>query len=104
MRYYYDKQYGNDLSSLLRQRVPYAEWLKRPLRPLKRALFDALQRPQYQGNAVLPTGYTAPAVPSDEAVRLAAAFTVADEFMAAYNAMHPTEFLFKQQTLTKALS
>ncbi|OGX87118.1 hypothetical protein BEN47_11595 [Hymenobacter lapidarius] len=104
MRYYYDKQYGNDLGSLLRQRVPYAEWLKRPLRPLKRALFDALQRPQYQGNATLPTGYVAPAATPNEAARLAAAFVVADEFMAAYNAAHPTDFLFKQQNLTKALA
>lgn len=104
MRYYYDKQYGNDLGSLLRQRVPYVEWLKRPLRPLKRALFNALDRPQYQGNATLPTGYTTPATASDDAAQLAAAFVVADDFMTSYNATHPTEFLFKEQNLTKALS
>jgi glycosyltransferase involved in cell wall biosynthesis len=104
MRYYYDKQFGNDLGSLLRQRVPYAEWLKRPLRPLKRALFSALKRPQYEGNATLPTGYApAAAAPLDAAAQLATAFEVADRFMADYNAAHPVEYLFKNNQLTKAL-
>ena len=58
MRYYYDKRFGNDLCSLLWQRVPYTEWLKKPLRPLRRVLFSLLKRPIYQGNAIFPTGYS----------------------------------------------
>jgi glycosyltransferase involved in cell wall biosynthesis len=104
MRYYYDKQYGNDLASLLRQRVPYVEWLKRPLRPLKRAVFQALSRPQYEGNSTLPTGY-APhsynSLPTE--TQLAVAFNVADDLMASYNKQHPTEFLFRAQQMTKTL-
>ena len=105
MRYYYDKQFGNDVASLLRQRVPYAEWLKRPLRPLKRALFSALDRPQYQGNSTIPTGHkaadSAGAVPE---AALQIAFDVADQLMDTYNAAHPTEFLFRAQQITKVLA
>ena len=104
MRYYYDKQYGNDLASLLRQRVPYAEWLKKPLRPLKRALFRALNRPQYQGNSSIPTGYTPATAPLTADARLAQAFDVADNLMATYNAAHPTEFLTKATEISKVMS
>lgn len=104
MRYYYDKQFGNDLGSLLRQRVPYAEWVKKPLRPLKRAVFGALKRPQYQGNSIQATDYIAPAAAPAAAEQLALAFQVADRFMLAYNAAHPTEFLFREQQLTKVLN
>ena len=103
MRYYYDKRFGNDLGSLLRQRVPYTEWLKKPLRPLRRVLFSLLKRPIYQGNATLPTGYSP--VPDFITVdeQLVAAFTVADQFMAEYNRARPTEFLLKNNQLTKAM-
>ncbi|WP_046243181.1 glycosyltransferase family A protein [Hymenobacter terrenus] len=102
MRYYYDKRFGNDLGSLLRQRVPYAEWLKRPLRPFKRALFGLLNWPQYKGNTPLLTGHVAAA--TGPAADLATAFAVADRFMADYNAAHPTEFLFQANQLTKVLA
>lgn len=104
MRYYYDKQYGNDLGSLLRQRVPYAEWLKKPLRPIKRALFNSLSMKQYEGNSKVPTTYVTPAGGVAPADALQTAFDVADELMRSYNAAHPTEFLFQEQQLTKALS
>jgi|GEM_PF-600025 len=104
MRYYYDKRYGNDLGSLLRQRVPYAEWLKKPLRPLKRLLFNGLKMEQYRGNASMPTTYSAPTNGATPADVLQTAFDVADKFMEAYNAAHPTQFLFQEQQLTKALS
>ena len=104
MRYYYDKQFGNDLSSLLRQRVPYAEWLKKPLRPVKRAIFQALNRPQYQGNSTWATGHVAPAAPLAAAEQLALAFRVADGFMANYNATHAADFLYREQQITKVLS
>ena len=103
MRYYYDKRFGNDLGSLLRQRVPYTEWLKKPLRPLKRVLFALLKRPDQLGNAAMPTGYSPSAAPLGAEARLAAAFAVADKFMAEYNRTHPTEFLFKNNQLTKAI-
>ena len=103
MRYYYDKRFGNDLGSLLRQRVPYTEWLKKPLRPFKRVFFALLKRPDQQGNATMPTGYSSGAAPLSIEARLVAAFAVADEFMAEYNRAHPTEFLFKNNQLTKAL-
>jgi hypothetical protein len=102
MRYYYDKGYGK-LSNILAQRVPF-EWIKRPLRPFKRALFTWLNRPQYEGNTTRPTGYQPGTAPSDDAARLSIAFRVADEFMTAYNADNPTEFLFKSNALTKTLS
>ncbi|GAB2705036.1 hypothetical protein GCM10011495_15590 [Hymenobacter frigidus] len=103
MRYYYDKRFGNDLGSLLRQRVPYIEWLKKPLRPLKRVLFAILKRPDYQSNATMPTGYSSNSAPLSANAQLAAAFVVADKFMAEYNRVHPTEFLFKNNQLTKAM-
>ena len=103
MRYYYDKRFGNDLGSLLRQRVSYTEWLKKPLRPFKSVFFALLKRPDQQGNATMPTGYSSGAAPLSIEARLVAAFAVADEFMAEYNRAHPTEFLFKNNQLTKAL-
>lgn len=103
MRYYYDKRFGNDVGSILRQRIPYGEWLKKPLRPLKRALFSLIKRPQYEGNAQLTTGYV-PASTAAPVADLATAFVVADQFMVDYNAAHPTEFLFKANQLTKVLA
>ena len=101
MRYYYDRQYAS-LKNVLVQRMPF-EWVKKPLRPIKRALFGLLNRPQYQGNTSHPTGYVPSAVPLIEPARLAEAFRVADSFMQTYNAQHPTTFLFKSNQLTKAL-
>ncbi|MDO7853079.1 glycosyltransferase family A protein [Hymenobacter convexus] len=101
IRYYYDKRYSS-LKNVLTQRVPF-DWLKKPLRPLKRALFDLLNRPQYQGNTAVATGYVATGV-LDETTRLSVAFEVADRFMAAHNAANPTRFLFKTNPITKALS
>ena len=103
MRYYYDKRFGNDLGSLLRQRISYTEWLKKPLRPLKRILFALLKRPDYHGNATLSTGYSPSPAPLSANAQLAAAFTVADQFMAEYNRSHPTEFHFKNHQLTKVM-
>ena len=101
MRYYYDKQFGNDVVSLLRQRVPYGEWLKKPVRPAKQAVFRLLNIKQWEGDPAMPTNYAA--VPGEPA--LAAAFRVADESMAQYNAQHPTEFISKGdlQPIAKAM-
>ncbi|MDO7846739.1 glycosyltransferase family A protein [Hymenobacter sp. M29] len=101
IRYYYDKRYSS-LKNVLTQRLPF-DWLKEPFRPIKRALFDLLKRPQYQGNTAVATGYVAKAA-LDETTRLAVAFEVADQFMAAHNAANPTQFLFKTNQITKALS
>ncbi|GAA3993051.1 glycosyltransferase family A protein [Hymenobacter antarcticus] len=103
MRYYYDKRFGNDVGSILSQRIPYGEWLKKPLRPLKRILFSMMNRPQYEGNAQFATGYVP--MPVDAPVAdLATAFVVADKFMVDYNAVHPTEFLFQANQITKVLA
>lgn len=103
MRYYYDKRFGNDLGSLLRQRISYTEWLKKPLRPFKRILFALLKRDDHQGNAAMSTGYAVSSKPLSADTQLATAFVVADNFMAEYNRTHPTEFLFKNHQLIKAL-
>jgi|SRR6476661_792591 len=99
MRYFYDKRIGHGFMDYVRYKSGWAEALKKPIRPVKRAVFDLLKVPQYQGHAQLATGYVP--VPGEEP--LAAAFRVADEFMERYNAEHPAEFLYKAQTLTKAL-
>ncbi|MBF9143438.1 glycosyltransferase [Hymenobacter properus] len=101
IRYYYDKRYSS-LKNVLKQRVPL-DMLKKPLRPLKRILFDVLKRPQYQGNSSMSTGYTGGSA-LDDATRLSVAFEVADKFMAAHNAANPTQFLFKANQITKALT
>lgn len=98
MKFYYDKRIGNGFRDFVRHKSGWLEQLKKPLRPAKRALFDLLKRPQYQGNQTLTTGYMPSTEPSDEAARLATAFAVADQLMADYNAAHPTEFLFRAQT------
>lgn len=100
MRYYYDKRIGHSFADYVRYKSGWLEGLKKPIRPLKRALFDAIKMPQYQGHQQLPTGYVA--TPGVDA--LAAAFQVCDQFMAEHNAAHPTQFLFKQQELSKALT
>ncbi|GAB3832121.1 glycosyltransferase family A protein [Hymenobacter jeollabukensis] len=99
MRYYYDKRYGS-FKNMLSQRLPF-EWVKKPLRPLKRAVFQLLKRPMYEGNTAQPSGYVADGQVIDDVERLNTAFRVADEFMRTYNAAHPTEFLFKGNPLTK---
>ena len=96
MRYYYDKRFGNDLGSLLRQRVPYLEWMKKPLRPFRRALFSLLKRPHYEERNLLATGYEPSDKPLDSNGQLAVAFHVADRFMVDYNLGHPAEFLFEK--------
>ena len=103
MKFYYDKGIGNSFSDFVRHKSGWLEQLKKPLRPAKRVLFSALNRPQYEGNPTLVTDYVASAEPLDEATRLTTAFEVADRLMANYNAAHPTEFLFKNNQLTKAL-
>ena len=104
MKFYYDKQIGNSFRDFVRYKSGWLENLKKPLRPAKRVLYDLMKRPQYQGNPAMPTGYVPSAVPLDEAARLFLAFDVADQLMKEYNAKHPTEFLFKNNQLTKALS
>ena len=104
MKFYYDKGIGNSFRDFVFHKSGWLDTLKKPLRPAKRALYDLMRRPQYQGNPTLATGYVPGLEPLDDAARLAVAFDVADEFMAQYNAVHPTEFLFKNNQLTKALS
>lgn len=104
MRFYYDKRIGNSFRDFVHHKSGWVEQLKKPLRPVKRALFSALGRSQYAGNPQLPTGYVAGPLPLDDVARLPIAFAVADQLMADYNAAHPTEFLFKNSQLTKALS
>jgi glycosyltransferase involved in cell wall biosynthesis len=98
MRFFYDKRIGQGFGDYFRFKSRWRETLKAPVRPVKRLVFDLLKLPQYQGHAQLPTGYTAG---PDEP--LVAAFRIADAFMTRYNAEHPAEFLYQQQTLTKAL-
>ncbi|UOQ97074.1 glycosyltransferase family 2 protein [Hymenobacter sp. 5317J-9] len=104
MKFYYDKRIGHTFKDFVRHQSGWLEMLKKPLRPAKRVLYDLLKRPQYMGNTTMPTGYVPGPAPLDDAARLATAFDVADRLMADYNAAHPTEFLFKNNQLTKALS
>ena len=104
MRFYYDKNIGNTFVDFVQHKSGWVEQLKKPLRPVKRALFSTLKRQQYEGNQSLSTGYVHGLVPLDEAQRLTVAFEVAEHFMSTYNAAHPTEFIFKNNQLTKALS
>lgn len=104
MRFYYDKSIGNSFRDFVQHKSGWVEQLKKPLRPVKRVLFSALNRPQYEGNQIMPTGYVPGPSPLDEAQRLTIAFEVAERLMSSYNAAHPAEFLFKNNQLTKALS
>ena len=103
MKFYYDKRIGNSFRDFVRYKSGWLEQLKQPFRPAKRVLYNALKRPQYEGNQTLATGYVLSAAPLDDTMRLTTAFDVADRLMADYNAAHPTEFLFKNNQLTKAL-
>lgn len=99
MRYFYDKRIGHGFTDYVRYKSGWLDALKKPIRPLKRTLFDQFKLAQYQGHSQIPTAY----VPVEGEVSLVAAFRVADEFMTRYNVEHPAEFLYKEQTLTKAL-
>jgi glycosyltransferase involved in cell wall biosynthesis len=99
MRFFYDKRIGHSFVDYVRYKSGWLEALKKPIRPIKRKVFDLLKAPQYQGHAQISTGY----VPGNEEP-LAAAFSAADAHMTRYNAEHPAEFLYKQQVLTKALT
>ncbi|GAB3724562.1 hypothetical protein GCM10027594_05780 [Hymenobacter agri] len=76
------------------------EAAKRPLRPMKRALFDRMGWAQFQNPEVFSTGY----VPRAGEDHLAACFRVCDEFMAAQNAVRKVEFIYKAQAISKVLS
>ncbi|GAA4370390.1 hypothetical protein GCM10023185_44800 [Hymenobacter saemangeumensis] len=99
MRYFYDKRIGHGFIDYIRHKSGWLESLKKPIRPLKRSLFGMLKVPQYQDHVPMSSGY----VPVPGEAPLEAAFRVADDFMERYNAEHPAEFLYKAQTLTKAL-
>lgn len=103
MKFYYDKTISNSFRDFVRHKSGWLEQIKMPLRPVKRVLFDLMKRAQYQGNSATTTGYQPGPSPLDATAQLAVAFTVADQFMADYNTAHPTEFLFKNNQLTKAL-
>ncbi|MBF9222148.1 glycosyltransferase family A protein [Hymenobacter ruricola] len=103
MRFYYDQRIGHTFFDFVRYQSGWLELLKKPFRPAKRALFQWLNWPQYQGNTAIPTGYVPALAPADETAQLSAAFEVAEHLMATYNATHPTEFLFRNNQLTKAL-
>lgn len=103
MKFYYDKRIGNGFRDFVRYKSGWIEQLKKPLRPAKRVLFDLIKRPQYKGNTAMSTGYVPGLTPVDEAAGLVVAFDVADQLMADYNAAHSTQFLFKNNQLTKAL-
>ena len=96
IRYFYDKAFLNDPVSILRQRIPFGEWLKKPVRPAKKAVFRLLKLPQWEAEAVssIPTNY----FPNQLEDPIAAAFRIADACMANYNEQHPTTFLVKSQT------
>lgn len=100
MRFYYDKGIGDSFKDYVRHKSGWAEALKRPIRPAKRAVFDLLKLKQYQGFTKIPTSYQ----PQPGEEPLAAVFRLSDEFMTRYNADHPLEFLHKTQTITKALN
>jgi hypothetical protein len=95
MRYYYDKRIGNGFSDFVRHKSGWLEQLKKPLRPVKRMMFDALRLPNYQGNTTLSTGYLPGGATPDDALQTA--FEVADRLMADYNAARPTQFLLNTQ-------
>ncbi|MBD2715724.1 glycosyltransferase family 2 protein [Microvirga sp. STR05] len=105
MRFYYDKTISNSFRDFVRYKSGWSEMLKAPLRPVKRKVFDVLNREQYQGNKALPTGYTGPALAPGTAPEeaIGRAFEVADGFMASYNAHHPTKFLARSSEVTKVL-
>lgn len=103
MRFYYDQRIGNGFYDFVRHKSEWLERLIKPLRPAKRALFDLLDWPQYQGNPILSTCY-APDPAVGKTPSLATAFAVADQLMTDYNAAYATEFLFKPHTLVKVLS
>ena len=84
----------------MRHKSGWLEALKKPVRPLKTSLYEALNVPQYHAHVPLPTQY----VPVSDETPLVAAFRVADEFMARYNAEHPAEFLYKPSSVTKVLN
>jgi glycosyltransferase involved in cell wall biosynthesis len=103
MRFYYDPRVGNGLWDYFYHKSGWLEHLKKPLRPAWRALLTALKRPVYSGNSFRPTSYVPSAELLDLPARLATAFAVADQLMADYNAVQPTEFLFRQNGLPKTL-
>jgi hypothetical protein len=75
------------------------EAAKRPIRPMKRALFDRMGWPQYQNPEFFSTGY----VPRAGEEHLAAVYRVCDEFMAAQNKLRKVEFIHKAQKVTKVM-
>ncbi|MCC3155059.1 glycosyltransferase family A protein [Hymenobacter sp. BT770] len=103
MMYYYDKQFRNDTASILKQRIPYKEWLKKPIRPAKNAVFRMLNIPVWEAPTIpsFPTHYQHKA--GDDV--LDAAFRIADEYMKEYNGQHSTEFVFRanESSIAKTL-
>ena len=104
MRYYYDLRIGNSFKDFVRYKSGWLERVKKPLRPVRRMLFNLLKRPHFQGNATMPTSYVPDSGAHSDEDRLSIAFTVADQFMQEYNMAHPTKFLFKAQSITKVLN
>lgn len=83
---------GSSLAGVLEQ-------AKRPLRPVKRALFDRLKLPQYQNPELFPSGY----VPVPGESPQDAVYRVCDEFLAAHNARMPATFIHKAESIDKVM-
>ncbi|WP_227767602.1 glycosyltransferase family A protein [Hymenobacter sp. 15J16-1T3B] len=103
MRFYYDKSISDSVGDFVKHKSGWMDAIKKPIRPAKRVLYSLLRLKQYQGNQGRTTSFTGE-MPTDNMAKLATAFDVCDQFMATYNAEHPTEFYYKSDQLTKVLS
>lgn len=72
------------------------EAIKRPVRPLKRAIFDKLGLKQLVHHQALSTAYT----PVSDENPLVAVYRMCDEFLLAKNADTKIEFLYRAETET----
>jgi glycosyltransferase involved in cell wall biosynthesis len=79
-----------DSAAVLRDTL---ESIKRPFRPIKRAIFDQFGIKQIVHSQSLSTGYKP--LPGEDP--MAAVYRTCDEFLAAHNANQKTEFLCRDQ-------
>ena len=89
MLYFYDRRKQHDMMHYLRTKSGLVRTLKKPLRPLKKALQSFREPTTPTSRADIPTHYTV----SEGEDRLTAAFALCDQFMTHYNGNRPVEFM-----------
>jgi glycosyltransferase involved in cell wall biosynthesis len=95
--FYAGKPPRRSVGEMVREGIEAA---KRPIRPIKRALFDRMNLPQYQNPERFETGF----VPRPGENNIDATYRMCDEMLAKLNENRPVHFTFRKQEVRKVFN